>query len=105
MIYPEMVEVQVCPKERRQNQGGKATGGKHQSEAVRRVQDLRGPVEVQAIMFEALRGQKLDFKSPGGLGTGYKVQGAELQEQEAQVARPRRSIMGKGLGCKATGVK
>jgi hypothetical protein len=28
IIYPEMAEVQLCPKQRKQGQGGKTTGGK-----------------------------------------------------------------------------
>jgi hypothetical protein len=40
-------------------------------------------------MAEALQGKKMDFQSPGGIGIGYKVQRAELQEQEMQWARPQ----------------
>jgi hypothetical protein len=34
----------------------------------------------------------MDFQSPGGIGTGLEgPEGVELQEQEAQGARPQRS--------------
>jgi hypothetical protein len=39
-------------------------------------------------MVEVLQGKKMDFQSPGGLGTRQKAWGAELQEQEVQGVRP-----------------
>jgi hypothetical protein len=42
-------------------------------------------------MGKALKGQNTYFQRPGGLGTGQKARGAELQEQKAQGVRPQRS--------------
>jgi hypothetical protein len=67
---------------------------------------LWGPVEVQPIMVKALRGHKMDFQSPGGIGTGLEgPEGVELQEQEAQGARPPEAgVLGKGLGGRDPGL-
>jgi hypothetical protein len=59
----------------------------YQSEEARRGKGLRTPVAVQPIMVEALRWQKMDFRSPGALGTKQKYRGG-WQEQEAQGTRP-----------------
>jgi hypothetical protein len=39
------------------------------SETLQRGKDTRCSVEAQPIMFEALRGQKIDFQNPDGVGT------------------------------------
>jgi hypothetical protein len=66
---------------------------------------LRGPVEVQPIMVEALWGQKMDFQSPGRQDTGQKAQGAELQERKCTEPCPNEaSALGKGLGGETQGL-
>jgi hypothetical protein len=57
-------------------------------------------------MVEALWEQKMDFQSPSGLGTGQKIWGQRYRHRKLRGPGPNtESILGKGLGGKAPGVK
>jgi hypothetical protein len=66
---------------------------------------LRETVEVQTIMVKALWGQKMDFQSPCGLGTGRKARGQSSKNRKLMRPGPKEaSILGEDLFGKASGL-
>lgn len=55
---------------------------KHESEAAGMGRGQRGPEVVQRMIVKALRRQKCDFQSSGGLNIGYKDEGQNSRNRK-----------------------